>query len=52
MDLPVFEGYQPHLPHLIVAHDQGGEDVLGAAPVLSQLPIPHYLACISSYCAV
>lgn len=50
MDLPVFEGYQPHLPRFIVAPDQGAQDVLGAAPVLFQLPIPHYHVCIFSHC--
>lgn len=39
--LPVFEGFQPHLPHCTLACDWGTHSVLGAAPALSQLHIPH-----------
>lgn len=39
--LPVFEEFQPHLPHCTLAHDLGAHSVLGAAPALSQLHVPH-----------
>lgn len=52
LPLPVFEGFRPRLPHCIVACDRGAHCVLGAAPVLSQLLIPHYHVCIVSHCVV
>lgn len=39
--LPMFEEFQPHLPHCALARDRGAHGFLGAAPALSQLHIPH-----------
>lgn len=39
--LPVFEGFQPHLPRCTLARDWGTHSFVGTAPALSQLHIPH-----------